>query len=44
MNYRTDLAIESKEMIEEKHKGKKVGTPGLKWTKINTDTELRSSG
>ena len=39
MNYRTDLAIESKEMIEEKHKGKRLN-PGLKWMKI-TDTELR---
>ncbi|MDI9493963.1 MAG: GPR endopeptidase [Bacillota bacterium] len=29
MNYRTDLAIESKEMIEEKHKGKKVEIPGV---------------
>ncbi len=39
MNYRTDLAIESKEMLEEKNKGKKVEIPG-----VEVDEDLYEQG
>lgn len=53
MNYRTDLAIESKEMIDESNKGKKIEMPGVlvdvdqydpnvKVTRIKIDDEAGS--